>query len=314
MLILYQGLKPKTFYWEFVNSLRKVLILMSFSLFDTYNPLYKIMISVIILLATFRIQVYLKPYKDIRNNEIEILGLLSGTLTLFSGLVFTSDFKQTEVLNALILIVVLSINLKFILQWSYLFILCMSERYLFFKRLLIIIRVLLCKKEKDLFTPSKPVKSKKFNNSRIKRLIRKPIKGRQAKEKSKMKKALNDYNVKEAFKIKELKKVKDVQEDETIHWNKRYVDEKSSPENDDIPKINYDENKFDHQDILEALRKSNYDRSKDEAPSLMRTSNRIFNNHTFNNREKEESKVKDKSKVKKKSKFKKNKNIFEESN
>ena len=44
MLILYQGLKHEKYYWEFVNSLRKVLILMSFSLLITYRPSYRIMI------------------------------------------------------------------------------------------------------------------------------------------------------------------------------------------------------------------------------------------------------------------------------
>jgi len=36
-LILYQGLKIKHFYWEFVNSLRKVLILICFLLPPSYQ-------------------------------------------------------------------------------------------------------------------------------------------------------------------------------------------------------------------------------------------------------------------------------------
>ena len=146
MLILYQGLKPERFYWEFVNSLRKVLILMSFALFVTFPALYKIMISLIILLTTFRIQVKLQPYKDEKNNEIEILALLAGTLTLFSGLVFSSDEEQKLVLNAIILIFVMVINLSFLINWSYLFVLCMSEKYKIFKKILVLISVFLCKK------------------------------------------------------------------------------------------------------------------------------------------------------------------------
>ena len=82
MLILYQGLKPDRYYWEFVNSLRKVLILMSFTLFVTFSIAYKIMIATIILLITFRIQVYLNPYKNEEYNSIEISALLAGTITI----------------------------------------------------------------------------------------------------------------------------------------------------------------------------------------------------------------------------------------
>ena len=119
---------------------------MSFALFVTFPALYKIMISLIILLTTFRIQVKLQPYKDEKNNEIEILALLAGTLTLFSGLVFSSDEEQKPVLNAIILIFVMVINLSFLVNWAYLFVLCMSEKYKIFKKILVLISVFLCKK------------------------------------------------------------------------------------------------------------------------------------------------------------------------
>ena len=117
MLILYQGLKHEKYYWEFVNSLRKVLILMSFSLLITYRPAYRIMIAVVILLATFRVQASLSPYKNNEYNEIEILALLTGSLTILSGLIFTSDEDQNTILNVLILIIVIKFNVTFILKW-----------------------------------------------------------------------------------------------------------------------------------------------------------------------------------------------------
>jgi len=36
-LILYQGLNPERFYWEFVNTLRKVMILITFLVDDTFK-------------------------------------------------------------------------------------------------------------------------------------------------------------------------------------------------------------------------------------------------------------------------------------
>ena len=77
MLVLYQGLKAKRFYWEFVNTLRKVLILMSYALLITLPPAYRILSAVIILILTLRIQIILSPYKDHQNNNAEILELLA---------------------------------------------------------------------------------------------------------------------------------------------------------------------------------------------------------------------------------------------
>ena len=129
MLILYQGLKFNRYYWEFVNTLRKVLILMSFSILITFNPVYRIMIAVIILIVTFRVQVRLNPYKQNEYSNIEILALLAGSLTLLSGVVFTSEDNQNTILNILILIAVIASNIIFIFKWLYYLILCLSEQY-----------------------------------------------------------------------------------------------------------------------------------------------------------------------------------------
>ena len=147
MLILYQGLKSDRYYWEFVNSLRKVLILMSFSLLITYKPAYRIMIAVVILLATFRLQISLSPYKNSEYNNIEILALLTGSLTILSGLIFTSDEDQNTILNMFVLVIVIKFNITFILKWSYLLIQCLSEQYKIFQFMIILIDVLRCKRK-----------------------------------------------------------------------------------------------------------------------------------------------------------------------
>ena len=152
MLILYQGLKPDRYYWEFVNTLRKVLLLMSFSLLITYKPSYRIMIGVIILLITFRIQVYLNPYKRNEYNDIEIIALLTGSLTILSGLIFTSDEDQNTILNGFTLIAVIVFNVTFILKWLYLLILCLSEQYVIFQYVILFLEVLRCQRKLNLGT------------------------------------------------------------------------------------------------------------------------------------------------------------------
>ena len=123
-LILYQGLKRKNFYWEFINSLRKGLILTTFALLDSYQ----IFVAVIVLVITSRIQIALKPYKDPKNNEVELLAIVAGTLTLASGVIFMEE-DAIEYINFIIFIIVLLINLKFLGEWVYLFLLWHSQKY-----------------------------------------------------------------------------------------------------------------------------------------------------------------------------------------
>ena len=55
-LILYQGLKPNRYYWEFINALRKVIILIINVLIPSDMWTYRIMIAVIFLLMFLRVQ------------------------------------------------------------------------------------------------------------------------------------------------------------------------------------------------------------------------------------------------------------------
>jgi hypothetical protein len=128
LLILYQGLKRDRFYWEFVNTLRKVILLFILMLSDTL----KILFSATLLYITIRLQIYLKPYRDEANNKIEILALTSGLVTLLSSIVFISE-DSVALLDLCLLIMIVIINAKFILEWSYKMILWASKKSRFFK-------------------------------------------------------------------------------------------------------------------------------------------------------------------------------------
>ena len=90
-LVLYQGLRPEVYYWEFVNSFRKLSIMFTLTIFSSLAAFSKIMIIVIVLIITIRIQTYLKPYKDQENDEIELLAVHAGCFTVFSALIFSYD-------------------------------------------------------------------------------------------------------------------------------------------------------------------------------------------------------------------------------
>ena len=81
-LILYQGLTKKVYYWEFANTLRKVIIIGINSVLSFVSIIYKIMLSIILLLIVFRLQHWLEPYKLRSNNEVEIKAILAGMSVL----------------------------------------------------------------------------------------------------------------------------------------------------------------------------------------------------------------------------------------
>ena len=124
-LILNQGLREKHFYWEFVNSLRKVLILLSF----VFPTNFQIVFSTSLLIVTWRIQNYLQPYKNKEKNGIEMFGINVGIVTLFWGLIYNNEETTNNALNLLTLLTMISLNSIFILKWSSWFLCVLGEKY-----------------------------------------------------------------------------------------------------------------------------------------------------------------------------------------
>ena len=131
-LILYQGLKEEWFYWEFVNTLRKALILIAISVLSTVSIDYKIVISSIVLFISMRVQQRLRPYKDDANNEIELRAIIASFITVITGIIYVQD-SQIELFNTAMSIIIVVINSWFLLEWMYLFSLWMQHKYRIFK-------------------------------------------------------------------------------------------------------------------------------------------------------------------------------------
>ena len=123
-LILYQGLKPKRFYWEFANTLRKLAILTVLLLPDTF----KIAFASVILIISGRFQMSLKPYKNKDNNEIELLAITTGVLTILSSLIFAEEDKVTTINNFVIFTIII-LNIIFLTQWLLLLLQIFEEKH-----------------------------------------------------------------------------------------------------------------------------------------------------------------------------------------
>ena len=123
-LVLYQGLKKGAFYWEFVNTIRKVVLLFISTVLSIFSVYYTALVSVLFLFILTSLQIKIQPYEDKRYNKIEIRAITAGTMTLFCGVMFDQDGSQDKspLLLLIILILLIAINLMFIIEWLYLFI------------------------------------------------------------------------------------------------------------------------------------------------------------------------------------------------
>ncbi|CAI2376021.1 unnamed protein product [Moneuplotes crassus] len=143
-LILCQGLKGNIYYWEFINTLRKTLLVICFLLPTTL----KIGFSILIMGISERVENYLKPYKLPENNKIEILAIIAGILTLNVNLIYEQN-ESINHLNASLLILLVAFNLHFILQWIYLCVRSFREKSMAMKLAYLLFSKILCKKVDD---------------------------------------------------------------------------------------------------------------------------------------------------------------------
>ncbi|CAI2380707.1 unnamed protein product [Moneuplotes crassus] len=140
-LILFQGLKDEIFYWEFVNTFRKVLIVMSFLLPTNY----KIGFSIILMVVSERLERRLKPYKSEEHTNISLLSTAAGIITLNASYVYEQEGKVPH-LNFVILLMLIIVNSRFLIEWSYLFLKCFKSKYKLVNYVFILTTKLLCKK------------------------------------------------------------------------------------------------------------------------------------------------------------------------
>mmetsp|Transcript_11107 Transcript_11107/g.9835 ORF Transcript_11107/g.9835 Transcript_11107/m.9835 type:complete len:229 (+) Transcript_11107:246-932(+) len=115
-LILNQGLRIDVFYWEFINTLRKILILLAFLCEDWL----KVLLASLVLVITVRIQVAIHPYKVEQNNNVEIMAVFAGLITILSSVLFIGEI-QVKNLNNFFLFFSIFVNLVFVLKWLALF-------------------------------------------------------------------------------------------------------------------------------------------------------------------------------------------------
>jgi hypothetical protein len=98
-LMLYQGLKLDRYYWEFINTIRKVLLLCVTIFLSTASINLRALISTIIMITMLRLQKYLSPYKLEQNNILEFNEMTTGAFTIFATMVFAEETQEVAAIN-----------------------------------------------------------------------------------------------------------------------------------------------------------------------------------------------------------------------
>jgi hypothetical protein len=132
IILLYQGLKQEVYYWELVNTFRKVLLL-SFHVFipDTLR-IMKALFGVLAMFIISLIQARIKPFKiDIIttlgkllsiNFTIEHREMVASLLTLYGGLIFVQEKQSLTALSYIFFFLIVYMNMRYLLLWVF----CMS--------------------------------------------------------------------------------------------------------------------------------------------------------------------------------------------
>ena len=108
------------FYWEFVNILRKVVILSINIIVPESRPILKAFCGTIILVGQLRLQKALRPYKQELINDLEQKEILTSAITLYGAILFVQE-EAFEAFNLVAFVFIVLANLWFFSMWFYAF-------------------------------------------------------------------------------------------------------------------------------------------------------------------------------------------------
>ena len=117
--VIYIGYREECFYWEFVNILKK-FILIALNDLSQVPKTYKGMLAITRIFFLVRLQKFLKPYKLKINNEIENSSMVAIGFTLYGGLLFIKGQSQVSFIDALVFLLIIVVNFVHIMFWVYL--------------------------------------------------------------------------------------------------------------------------------------------------------------------------------------------------
>ena len=87
-MVFYQGLRPQVYYWEFVNTLRKILLICINVLIPIQNLFLKAALALVMMVFFLRLQIFLKPYKLDVISKIEQREFYVSIITIYASFLY----------------------------------------------------------------------------------------------------------------------------------------------------------------------------------------------------------------------------------
>ena len=147
--MMYQGLKRKHFYWEIVNTFRKISIVCINVFLALYPDYIKAIYAMLMLSIIFKLQETLQPYEIPVFNFIEQREQIASVVTFYAGLYFVKA-DVSESFKYVIIGAVFFVNAWFLVLWVYVALTTFKWRWT--QRIAMLLKRIVCKKisEQDL--------------------------------------------------------------------------------------------------------------------------------------------------------------------
>jgi hypothetical protein len=113
---LYNGYKLRNYYWHFIILFRNVVVIMIIVFLSRFDVYVQALACLLVLILFYYFHVIIYPHKQKKLNEIDQLGILIATITIYFGLYFMAD-DIDEYSKIGLCIVILVSNCYFILVW-----------------------------------------------------------------------------------------------------------------------------------------------------------------------------------------------------
>ena len=124
------------------------------------------------MVVILRVQESLSPYRDVDNNRIEMLAIVSGIMTLYWALIFVAEEDSIPILYNISLILMFLINIYFIVNWIYLILSSLNINNSHFNTFMKYYGYILCRKSKSLQHIKIPLNNIKSKRRKYKKIIK----------------------------------------------------------------------------------------------------------------------------------------------
>lgn len=119
---LYKGYKPEWYFWEFVILYRKIGVVSIAVFLSTMVVTVQALSMLAIVLLSFFLQLFIKPFNAPTFNSLELKALLASFLTIYAGLYFDTNsickFHADSALNYVLFVIILLANVYFLFEWA----------------------------------------------------------------------------------------------------------------------------------------------------------------------------------------------------